>query len=229
MAPGRSLRALAFFRDARPSTVAELDRRCRWAELDEGENLLVAGEHPDRVCFLLRGDLRFCFYTRVGKVVHLPAADEGSLVCATALVPNLPLPFSIEAARPSTVASIGARAFLGLVEQDRDLMQALTRSLIERQHAFVRQIVEISTLNVPARIHSELLRLCRGGTRPDGSALIAPIPTHAELANRVGTQREAVSREMSHLQHMGIVVRRDGALFVPDVSRLVELQAAAEE
>jgi CRP-like cAMP-binding protein len=85
--------------------------------------------------------------------------------------------------------------------------------------------VELSTLNARARIHKELLRLCRDVQKPDGSATILYPPTHADLANRVNTQREAVSRELSNLQALGIVLRRGGALFIPSVAKLAEIDS----
>ena len=56
-----------------------------------------------------------------------------------------------------------------------------------------------STLAVNNRIQAELLRLasftCQGGN----SARIAPAPTHVEIASRVSSHREAVTRELNRL------------------------------
>lgn len=216
----RALGNIAFLRDVKASTLVEISRNCRWVELERDEVLISAGEHLDKVFFLLSGELRFLLYTRSGKLVSLQGATEGSLVGEAVLADATWLPYSVEAAKTSTIALVNAQAFLRLVERDRDLLHAVMRCMIERQQLLTEQIVELSTLGVHARIHNALLRLCSGSTNADGSATISPIPTHSDIARRVGTQREAVSREMSHLQQAGIVVRGEGSLFIPDVARL---------
>lgn len=227
-ASSRTLRSIEILRNVDSSTLTELDRRCRWLDLREGDVLAGAGEHLNRVFLLLTGEVRFSFHTRVGKTVSLPPASAGTVIDATGLA-GLPLPYSIEAGGYCTVASISARTVMELAARDRGLMQVLTTTLIERQHLLVRNIVELSTMSVRARIHNELLRLSRDRQASDGSGAIHPVPTHAELANRVGTHREAVSRELSHLQHLGILHRRGDTILIPNISRLAELHADMQD
>ncbi|WP_062204839.1 Crp/Fnr family transcriptional regulator [Aureimonas sp. AU12] len=223
-ASDRSLRPVCFFDGVGDAILAEIGTRCRWAEVAEGEEIVTAGEFLDKVFFLRRGELRYLLYTRIGKIVALRGAQEGSFVGDTSLVGTTPVPYSVEAARTSLVASLPTRLFLECVDRDRDLARALVRHLVGREAQLADQIVELSTLNVQARIHNELIRLSRDGARPDGTAVIMPVPTHADLARRVCTQREAVSRELSHLQALGVVVRFEGGLLIPDVGRLKDLQ-----
>ena len=60
------------------------------------------------------------------------------------------------------------------------------------------------------RLHAELLRLSQ--RRHDGTLVISPPPTQQELANRIGSQREAVSKELAHLSREGIVKRTCAAI-----------------
>ena len=54
----------------------------------------------------------------------------------------------------------------------------------------------------------------------DKTANIVPAPTHAEIASRTSTHREAVTRELNRLAKLGIIEQRNRMLFVKDVSRL---------
>jgi CRP/FNR family cyclic AMP-dependent transcriptional regulator len=220
----RTLANVSFFRNIRAATVAEMDRRCRWLDLENGAVLIDAGEFPEKVYFLLHGELRYSLYTQFGKILSLPAALPGALIGYTALTMDTPHPYSIDATKRSTLACMSVRTFQDFMQRDPDIVQALLKTIIERQHLLIEHIEELTTLNVRARIHNELARLCRDCTNSDGSAVIFPVPTHEDLANRIGTRREAVSRELSHLQHTGIVLRHEGALFVPDVARLMDAQ-----
>jgi len=66
---------------------------------------------------------------------------------------------------------------------------------------------EFSTMNVGSRLRSELLRLSRPGAE-DGTAIVTPPPTHLELAARISTHREAVTRELKSLERAGLIERR---------------------
>jgi CRP/FNR family cyclic AMP-dependent transcriptional regulator len=224
-----SLKDVEFFANIGTADLAELDRHCRWQEFDEGSVLVPAGKQIDRVFFLVHGELRSSFYTRVGKVVSMPQILQGGLVEGAALAHRSSLPYAIEAVKRSTVASFEASTFLGLAERSAQLMRALIAALVDSRESCVRQIIELATLSARARIHKELLRLCRDAQQPDGSSTIFYPPTHAEFANRVSTQREAVSRELSHLQALGIVLRREGTLYIPSVSKLGEIQVEFED
>ena len=47
--------------------------------------------------------------------------------------------------------------------------------------------------------------------------------THVEIANRISTHREAVTRELNRLARIGIIERRSGTLLVRDVDRLATM------
>jgi hypothetical protein len=69
----------------------------------------------------------------------------------------------------------------------------------------------------------EVLRLATLAGRVGNGARIVPAPTHVEIANRVSTHREAVTRELTRLTRIGIVKRSGDALLVSDVERLTQM------
>ena len=86
------------------------------------------------------------------------------------------------------------------------------------------RIYEFSTLVMRKRLVRELLRLAE----PDGSvaarASIRPAqPDFSDLAARISTHREAVSREMSALAKLKLIEKRKGLLVLPDIGRLEAL------
>jgi CRP/FNR family cyclic AMP-dependent transcriptional regulator len=54
------------------------------------------------------------------------------------------------------------------------------------------------------------------------SARISAPPTHSEIASRISTHREAVTRELNRLSRLGIIERKGGAILVKDVKRLAD-------
>ena len=57
----------------------------------------------------------------------------------------------------------------------------------------------------------------------DGSATIAPVPTHTDIANRISTHREAVSRELSALSKAGLVETSPMRWRIVNIDKLREM------
>lgn len=73
--------------------------------------------------------------------------------------------------------------------------------------ALTTRVYDFSTLAVKNRIQAELLRLANLVPKDGKSARIFPAPTHGEIASRVSTHREAVTRELNRLCRIGVAER----------------------
>jgi hypothetical protein len=78
---------------------------------------------------------------------------------------------------------------------------------------------------VRRRIRIELVRLARAAGVDANRSRLDPAPTHSELASRVGTVREQVTRELSQLVRQGVLERSQRALVLCDVAALERLAA----
>jgi CRP-like cAMP-binding protein len=119
--------------------------------------------------------------------------------------------------------------FRELLEAETGLANALLPRLTKTIRALTTRVYEFSTLAVNNRIHAELLRLASLGSKDGKAARIVPAPTHVEVASRVSTHREAVTRELNRLSRIGIIERRGGTLLVTDVERLAEMVHGATD
>jgi CRP/FNR family transcriptional regulator, cyclic AMP receptor protein len=91
------------------------------------------------------------------------------------------------------------------------------------------RIYAFSSLAVIDRVHGELLRLGREAGPICNQAIIDPAPRHVDIANRISTHREGVSRELSQLTRMGLLERRGKALVIKDMAALERLAKGAAE
>jgi CRP-like cAMP-binding protein len=94
---------------------------------------------------------------------------------------------------------------------------------VRNVRSLTKRVYEFSTLAVNNRIHAELLRLASLAPREGKGARLAPAPTHAEIASRISTHREAVTRELNRLARIGIIERKNGTLIVRDLGRLAAM------
>jgi predicted transcriptional regulator len=67
------------------------------------------------------------------------------------------------------------------------------------------------------------LRLAKLAPQEGKASVIEGAPTHAEIASRISTHREAVTRELNRLSRLGIIERRGSNLIVKDVARLAAM------
>ena len=91
------------------------------------------------------------------------------------------------------------------------------------------RVYEFSTLLVRDRLIRELLRLAGDPQPSSNEAAITPAPTHVELAAKISTHREAVSRAMSALAKEKLITKRSGTLVLRDLSALRELASRAAD
>ena len=96
------------------------------------------------------------------------------------------------------------------------LLAATIRSLSER-------LFELSTLGIQNRVHAEVLRLAKEVGVKNNAAQIDPAPKHDEIAARISTNREQVTKELSAMEKQGLIVKSRRVLVVSDVARLERL------
>ena len=102
-------------------------------------------------------------------------------------------------------------------------MLALLRQFVTKIRTLTTRVYEFSALAVSNRIQAELLRLANLAPQDGKGARIAAAPTHSEIASRISTHREAVTRELNRLARIGIIERKSGTLVVRDLDRLAAM------
>ncbi|WP_056711465.1 Crp/Fnr family transcriptional regulator [Bosea sp. Leaf344] len=93
--------------------------------------------------------------------------------------------------------------FLERLRLSAPFAEAYTRRLCTRVRLLNQLYVESRVLPMRERLFAELIRLSL--RTETGRIVIAPAPTHAELARRIASQRETVTKQMSALARSGII------------------------
>ena len=73
---------------------------------------------------------------------------------------------------------------------------ATLRHVAAEMHRLSERVFEFSTMVVQNRIHAELLRLAGEARQRHDEVVLSPAPSLSDIANRISTHREAVSREL---------------------------------
>src|SRR5262245_12489885 len=198
-------------------------RSCKWQEFEAGEQLVHYQDSSTEVFFLTEGKLRVVVYSVEGKAVLFTDLKPGAMFGEIAAIDRAGRSAGVEAIGPSTVASLTAEQFEALLLREPQLALATLRQVAAEVRRLSERVVEFSTLVVQNRMQVERLRLGAETDRHENQVLLAPTPSLSEIADRISTHREAVSRELSRLASIGLLRREGPNLRITDVARLTRL------
>ncbi len=219
----QSLDGIGIFAALAPDVRLGLRKRCAWRRYEVGEPIVDHLDKSSDVFFVTSGDVRASLYSVAGKAVTFTDLGPGEMFGEIAAIDGGPRSASIEAHTACIVASMPASVFLEVLKSNPNVMLALLHQLAGRVRSLTTRVYEFSALAVNNRIQAELLRLAIPAPREGKAARIEVAPTHAEIASRVSTHREAVTREFNRLSRLGLVEQRGRALIVKDLDRLSEM------
>jgi CRP/FNR family transcriptional regulator, cyclic AMP receptor protein len=218
-----SLKAIAIFADLSPQAIEQIERCCTWKRYAPGEPILDYLDASDDVFFLTLGEVRVTIYSSSGKAVSFREMPAGEIFGEFPALDGGSRSASVEAHTNCLVASMSGASFRELLGSQPALARALLPRLTRTIRTLTTRVYEFSTLAVNNRIQAELLRLASLGAKNGNAARIVPAPTHVEIASRVSTHREAVTRELARLARIGIIERRRGTLLIKNIDRLAAM------
>ncbi|AXU18978.1 hypothetical protein C7W88_07945 [Novosphingobium sp. THN1] len=193
----------------------------RQMRVRKGQVLLAVGLPATDVYVVLEGSVSVSLVSAQGRETVLRAIGAREMFGELAAIDGEPRSADVVAAENSTLLVIPGPTFTGLLGVEPVLSLWLARYLSHQVRYLTNRIYELSTMGVGPRLQAELLRLA-GEPDQSGAATINRIPTQAELAARIGTNRETVTREFSLLIKEGLVTREGRRIVVPSVARLAD-------
>jgi len=219
---GFALRQFEIFSDMPADWVDDLAQRCAWSSVDVGEVLMSSVVSRDDVIFVVSGVARVRSLTREGKEVAIWSMGPGDLFAYPSVDSASGSYFEAVATESTVVANLSRDVFLLVIRQQPTVAERVVMRLLSRVFVLVERVIDLSTLAVGQRLAAELLRLARatGATKAGQSIRLTPAPRHADLASRIGTNREQVTRELGRLVREKLLTKDGTSLTIADISQL---------
>ena len=203
------------------STCAELHKMTRFRKFVKGEVILNEGEEISSVYFILNGLVKIVSYSEAGREVWHNELDSGRTFGEMSAISGEGRCASVIALKTTKVAILSQTEFLSLLRTDPDIALWVMKDLVKRLSLSTLQNYELVSKSVPIRVRTEVLNLCPAEPTGKNKYKIQPIPVWAELARRINTDRESVSREISNLVKKKILRREKTCLVVIDRKALI--------
>ncbi len=216
-----ALSRTALFHDLDEGTLRELAARAVERRFKKDELLFVAGEEALGLYVVVEGAVRAFRESSDGReqVIHVERA--GATVAEVPVFDNGAFPSTVAAETDSILLFIDKRDVRQLCLEHPQIALAALEVLAGRLRRCAELVETLSLREVGQRLARLLLAEARaGGGRAGGGLAVTLSLTNQQIAARVGSVREVVSRALTRLQQDKLIALDGRRLTIPDEAAL---------
>lgn len=219
------LRGVALLADLETELLEGLAQQCRWRRYTAGQRVISRQARDNDVYLIVSGRVRITAFSGAGRQVTYRDTGTGDWFGDLAAIDGLGRSADVDALEDTLMASMPPATFRRLLHDYPAVCDRVLARLVGLVRDLTERVFEFSTLGVQNRVHAELLRLAKQAGPQENTARLDPAPRHSDIASKVSTYREQVTRELSAMVKQGLLQRSGRALVIPDVGRLEKIVA----
>ncbi len=206
-----------YFRELEAELKAPLVDALTLRRYAPGETLFWEDEPSAGLFTLIRGQVKLYRLSPQGRQVVIRLVHPVQTFNEVSVFDQGPNPVNVTAVTESDVWHLPTETFQWALTRSPILMQAVIRTLCRRTRHLVQMVEELSLYRVTCRLARLIARL--SPEELHGRHRL----TQDEMAARLGTVREVITRALQELQHTGAVRVQRGRIFVTDPELLREI------
>jgi len=176
-------------------------------EVEKGQIIFSEGDEGVGFYIISRGKIKIYKLSPDGKEQILHLFGAGEPFGEVALFNGMNFPAYAEALEKSRVLFFPRKAFARAIKDNPSLAMNMLAALSMRLHKFAAMIEDLSLKEVPARLAAHVLLLSE---QLEGADRIKLDVTKGQLASLLGTIPETLSRALTRMIKVGLIVT-DGA------------------
>lgn len=201
--------------------LARLLPALRLRHVEAGRSIFGRLDSSREVFFVLSGEVKVTVFAENGREVAFRDLFQGDSFGELSAIDAEPRSADVVASRDTLIAVMADGDFRTLIHNEPAVAEATLLKLARLVRALSQRVYEFATPDAN-RVCAELLRLMT----PDGR--VTPLPHQTELASRINTHREAVSRVLSELVRRGIAKKDRRELQILDRPALERLASGSD-
>lgn len=182
--------------------------------MPEGALLFVEGQASRGIFVLCSGKVKLSTTSREGKVLILKQAEAGEVLGLSAAISNTDYEMSAETASSCQLNFIGRSDFMILLQNESEVGVHAALWLSREFQGAYRDIHDLVLARSSSGKLARLLLSCATrGLQESKEQHLRSAMTHEEMAQRIGSSRETVTRLLSNLKKKRLI-RIEGATLV---------------
>jgi len=199
------LRTVPIFSELSDPDVASLAQLMTRRKYPKDGVVFFENEEGDSFFMIVEGRIKVTILGDDGREVILSMLGPGDFFGEMALLDNEPRSATAIAAEDSELLCLARSDFQGVATK-RSITSALIKILTARLRRANHQISTLALLDVYGRVARVILDMAREeGKRLKDGRIAFRRATHQEIANRIGTTRETVTRMLKDLERQGLI------------------------
>jgi len=204
----------SFFCRFSPAVLRSVDEASHHTIMPAESLLFVEGQAPRGVFVLCSGVVKLSKTSKEGKVLILKQAEAGEVLGLSAAIPGTNYEMTAETASPCQLDFIGRQDLMNLLQSESEVGVHVALWLSREFQSAYRDIHELVLARSSSWKLARLLLACAPpGRRPSEELHLPSAMTHEEMAQRIGSSRETVTRVLSALKKKKLI-RLEGATLV---------------
>jgi CRP/FNR family transcriptional regulator, cyclic AMP receptor protein len=221
------LKNIPLFNHLKDAQLKEMAKRCKSALYKKGDVVFHRTDLSTDLYIVNAGKFKAVLSDDEGDEMVLAQFEKGAFFGELSLLDGQGRSATIVAERDSELAVLKKDVFLELLYNNPKIAVELMTTLARRLRKADEMIESLAFLEVGERLIRTLLDAAGAEGADSKGFLKAGKLTHKELAARIGSSREAVSKCMKVLSMKGIIKEADGILVVHNaLERLAEEERA---
>jgi CRP/FNR family transcriptional regulator, cyclic AMP receptor protein len=179
-----------------------------------GALLFVEGQTPRGVYVLCSGKVKLSTTSKEGKVLILKQAEAGEVLGLSAAVSGTNYEMTAETSTTCQLNFIGRLDLMALLQKESEIGVHAAQSLSREFQGAYRDIHDLVLARSSSGKLARLLLSCvPPGAQQPAEQRLRSVMTHEEMAQRIGSSRETVTRLLSNLKKKRLI-RLEGATLV---------------
>jgi CRP-like cAMP-binding protein len=211
-----TLRLHMTFKDLSDNILMELVTLLWRQSVKKGEFIFHQGDPSDHMHIVESGRVILSKNTASGKSIIPYIAVRGTTLNAVTCIKPRPRFFSALAMENTTLLISSSKDFVRWVSSNPEVASNIIDTMGEMQNGTFNRILDLIDESVEQRVLNALANL---GSRHGTELSI----TNMELAELIGSSREAAARVVSRLKKKGLLIKTPGQLTILDLPKLNEL------
>jgi CRP/FNR family cyclic AMP-dependent transcriptional regulator len=208
------LKNIPLFKHLKDGQLKEIAARCKTARFSKGEIVFHKTDLGTDLYIVNSGKLKAVLADEAGGEMVLAQFEKGAFFGELSLLDGKGRSATIVADGDAELAILKKDVFLDFVYKDPKIAVELMATLVDRLRKADEMIEALAFLEVGERLVKALLDAAAADRIPVKGFLKAGKLTHKELAARIGSSREAVSKCMKVLAGKGIVKEAEGQILI---------------